>query len=56
MKAIFEIIAKVLEIITSIMKGNQPKRSEIEQATDDLQKEDKDLQNQLENEIKKHGG
>lgn len=53
MNAIFEIIAKVLTIITSIMKGDQPKRSEVEQATSGLEKEDKNLQKELEAEIAK---
>ncbi len=52
-KAILEIIAKVLTVFLGISKGDQPSHSEIEQATNGLEKENKDLQNKLEKEIKK---
>jgi len=51
-KSIFEILAKILSIIISISKGYQPRRDEIEQATNQLEKENRDLQNKLEKEIK----
>ena len=50
-KTILSIISSILKIFISIAKGDQPSRSEIESSTDSLQKEDKDLQQQLEKEI-----
>ena len=51
-KAIFQAIAQVLKIILIAVKGDQPKRDEIEQSTQDLWQENKQLQEQLEQKIK----
>jgi len=51
-KAILSIISSILKIFINISKGDQPTRTEIESSTNDLQQEDKNLQNKLEKEIK----
>jgi len=52
-KAILSIISSILKIFITFAKGDQPTRTEIENSTNDLQQEDKDLQDKLEAEIKK---
>jgi len=51
-KAILSIVSSILKIFITFAKGDQPTRSEIENSTDSLQQEDKDLQDKLEKEIK----
>ena len=51
-KAIFQAIAQVLKIILIAVKGDQPKKEEIEQSTEELWNEDKYLQDRLKQMIK----
>ena len=52
MKGIFEFLAGLVKVLLVVLKGDQPKRQEIENATNDLEKEDKNLQKELESKIK----
>ena len=53
MSGIFDLISNILKIIITIIRGDQPKRSEIENATSGLKTENDKLQKELENEIAK---
>ena len=51
MKAFLEVLARILDIIVGIVKGDQPKREEVESATSDLEKQNSKLKDELEREI-----
>ena len=52
MKAILTIIGQILTLIVAVIKGDQPKRSEVEEATNQLEQENTSLMQSLEKKIK----
>ncbi len=52
MKAIFTIIGQILTLIVTVLKGDQPRRSEVEDATNQLEEENKTLMENLEKIVK----
>ena len=55
MKGIFEFLAALVKIVLIVIKGDQPKRTEVEEATNDLEKQNSHLQKDLEKKINDNG-